>query len=178
MVRGALALEQAGATVLVWPETPLGALWGEVRGQRSEVKGQSEKSHLAALHWGVPEGYVVSKLTQDEQVLWDMLDAYFKGDLAQPAWECFNPQGTEFQRKVWRALCAIPWGHTISYAELAERVGSHARAVGGAVGANPVPVLIPCHRVVGKNGAMTGFSAPGGVQTKKWLLQHEGVGGC
>lgn len=178
MVARALELEQTGATVLVWPKTPLGPLWGEVRGQRSEVKGQSKKSRLAALHWGVPEGYVVQPYDAGQQALWDMLDGYFKGELSQPAWEWFDPLGSEKQLKVWRELCTIPWGTTISYGELAQRVGMHPRAVGRMVGTNPIPVLIPCHRVVGKSGAMTGFSAPGGVQTKQWLLQHEGVIGC
>ena len=81
--------------------------------------------------------------------------------------------GTPFQRRVWAALVEIPWGETCTYGDLAARLGSSARAVGGAVGANPAPILVPCHRVMGANGAMTGFSAPGGVATKAWLLAHE-----
>jgi methylated-DNA-[protein]-cysteine S-methyltransferase len=84
-------------------------------------------------------------------------------------------QGTAFQRRVWAALCAIPLGATLSYGELAERLGSGARAVGGACGANPVPVVVPCHRVVGRNGPggfMGGRSAEG-MNMKLWLLGHE-----
>jgi methylated-DNA-[protein]-cysteine S-methyltransferase len=84
------------------------------------------------------------------------------------------PRGTPFQRAVWSALCAIPYGDTISYAELAHRIGKPAavRAVGAANGANPIPVIIPCHRVIGSNGSLTGYG--GGIERKQWLLAHEG----
>jgi methylated-DNA-[protein]-cysteine S-methyltransferase len=83
------------------------------------------------------------------------------------------PNGTEFQRSVWHALTEIPFGTTISYAELARRVGNEAavRAVGAANGRNPIPVIVPCHRVIGSDGSLTGFG--GGLPRKKWLLQHE-----
>lgn len=83
------------------------------------------------------------------------------------------PNGTAFQRSVWSALTAIPFGTTISYAELARRVGNLAavRAVGAANGRNPIPVIVPCHRVIGSDGSLTGFG--GGLPRKKWLLQHE-----
>ncbi len=82
--------------------------------------------------------------------------------------------GTPFQEKVWKRLCAIPSGKTISYGELAASIGKPraARAVGGAVGANPVPILIPCHRVIGQDGSLTGFGL--GIPMKKALLAHEG----
>ncbi len=82
--------------------------------------------------------------------------------------------GTPFQREVWKRLCAIPTGKTISYGALAASIGKPkaARAVGGAVGANPVPILIPCHRVIGENGSLTGFGL--GLPMKKALLAHEG----
>ena len=85
------------------------------------------------------------------------------------------PNGTEFQRSVWSALTKIPFGTTISYADLARRVGKQAavRAVGAANGRNPIPVIVPCHRVIGSDGSLTGFG--GGLPRKKWLLQHEGV---
>ena len=84
--------------------------------------------------------------------------------------------GTPFQRSVWEAMRSIPRGETISYAELARRVGrpDAARAVGQAVGANPIPLLIPCHRVVGTNGGLGGFG--GGLPMKRSLLRQEGVG--
>lgn len=81
--------------------------------------------------------------------------------------------GSEFQRSVWRALLAIPYGETISYGELARRVGSAPRAVGLANGANPLPIVVPCHRVIGADGALTGFG--GGLAVKRALLELEGA---
>ena len=85
------------------------------------------------------------------------------------------PEGTEFQRETWRALTAIPYGETISYAELARRVGRPAasRAVGAANGANPLPIVVPCHRVIGADGSLTGFG--GGLPIKRALLELEGA---
>ena len=84
--------------------------------------------------------------------------------------------GTEFQREVWRALRAIPAGETRSYGALASSIGraSAVRAVGLANGANPIGVVVPCHRVIGQNGALTGYA--GGIERKRWLLAHEGTG--
>jgi methylated-DNA-[protein]-cysteine S-methyltransferase len=85
------------------------------------------------------------------------------------------PRGTAFQLATWRALATIPYGETISYAELARRVGRPAasRAVGAANGANPLPIVVPCHRVIGKDGSLTGFG--GGIGTKRALLELEGA---
>ena len=84
-----------------------------------------------------------------------------------------QPEGTEFQRRVWRSLQEIPYGDTISYGELARRVGNPqaSRAVGAANGQNPIPIVIPCHRVIGANGKLTGFG--GGLPTKELLLALE-----
>lgn len=84
-----------------------------------------------------------------------------------------NPKGTDFQKKVWRELVKIPYGRTISYGELAKRIGnpSASRAVGLANGKNPISIIIPCHRVIGKNGSLTGFG--GGIEVKRFLLDHE-----
>lgn len=84
-----------------------------------------------------------------------------------------DPVGTEFQRAAWTALCSIPYGTTVSYGEQAARMGDRrkARAVGAANGRNPISIVVPCHRVVGANGALTGFA--GGTDTKAWLLAHE-----
>ncbi|HXZ60028.1 MAG TPA: methylated-DNA--[protein]-cysteine S-methyltransferase [Steroidobacteraceae bacterium] len=82
--------------------------------------------------------------------------------------------GSEFQRSVWQALRAIPYGETISYGELARRVGSVPRAVGLANGANPLPIIIPCHRVIGADGSLTGFG--GGLAVKRALLELEDAG--
>ena len=81
--------------------------------------------------------------------------------------------GSDFQRSVWRALVAIPYGETIPYGELARRVGSVARAVGLANGANPLPIIVPCHRVIGADGSLTGFG--GGLAVKRALLEIEGA---
>ena len=100
------------------------------------------------------------------------LRAYFAGDL-----ETFNldlaPQGTPFQLKVWKQLCEIPFGETISYGELARRIGNPnaSRAVGLANGSNPIPIVIPCHRVIGSNGKLTGYG--GGFPIKEKLLALE-----
>jgi O-6-methylguanine DNA methyltransferase len=82
-------------------------------------------------------------------------------------------RGTEFQLAVWNALCAIPYGETISYAEQARRVGRPRapRAVGAANGANPIAIIVPCHRVIGSSGSLTGYG--GGLDRKTWLLDHE-----
>jgi methylated-DNA-[protein]-cysteine S-methyltransferase len=104
------------------------------------------------------------------------LDAYFGGTLRR-----FDiplaPRGTEFQLAVWEALTHIPFGETITYRDLAIRIGNPAavRAVGAANGANPIPIVVPCHRVIGADGSLTGFG--GGLDTKRWLLHHEGAAG-
>jgi len=84
-----------------------------------------------------------------------------------------DPVGSEFQLAAWRALRTIPYGETVSYGEQAARLGDprKARAVGAANGRNPIPIIIPCHRVVGADGSLTGFG--GGIETKAWLLAHE-----
>ena len=102
------------------------------------------------------------------------LQAYFAGRL-----ETFDlplaPNGTDFQRRVWSALTTIPFGTTISYADLARRLSNAAavRAVGAANGRNPIPIIVPCHRVIGSDGSLTGFG--GGLNRKRWLLEHEGA---
>jgi methylated-DNA-[protein]-cysteine S-methyltransferase len=86
-----------------------------------------------------------------------------------------QPKGDAFERAVWQAMCAIPSGETATYGAIGLATDKPARAVGGACGRNPIPIIIPCHRVVGANGAMTGYSGKGGVETKQWLLRHEGA---
>jgi methylated-DNA-[protein]-cysteine S-methyltransferase len=101
------------------------------------------------------------------------LDAYFAGDLAAIDDLPVKTGGTAFQRAVWTALRQIPAGTTISYATLAARIGKPKamRAVGLANGANPVGIVVPCHRVIGASGALTGYG--GGLPRKRWLLDHE-----
>ena len=106
------------------------------------------------------------------------LDGYFSGDPAEVTFP-LNPQGTPFQKQVWEILLAIPYGETTTYGaiarEIAQRTGKEkmsAQAVGQAVGANPIAIAIPCHRVVGAKGKLTGYA--GGLDKKEWLLRHEG----
>lgn len=100
------------------------------------------------------------------------LDAYFAGERRTFDLD-LTPRGTDFQLRVWTLLQEIPWGETISYSELARRAGNPAacRAVGAANGRNPLPIVIPCHRVVGSNGTLTGYA--GGLAAKKALLELE-----
>jgi len=86
--------------------------------------------------------------------------------------------GTEFQKSIWTQLIDIGWGEVMSYGELGIASGraTAGRAVGGAVGANPVPIIVPCHRVLASNGRITGYSGGNGIPTKVWLLDHEGIG--
>ena len=102
------------------------------------------------------------------------LSAYFEGELHTLDEILCAPDGTPFQQSVWSALRAIPAGRTMSYGGLAERLGNPkaVRAVGLANGANPIPIVIPCHRVIGADGSLTGYG--GGLERKRWLLAHEG----
>lgn len=106
------------------------------------------------------------------------LDAYFRGEERQPDFP-LNPGGTPFQRQVWEILLTIPYGTTRTYGEIARRIATtgggekmSAQAVGQAVGRNPISILIPCHRVVGTKGQLTGYA--GSLDKKVWLLRHEG----
>jgi methylated-DNA-[protein]-cysteine S-methyltransferase len=103
------------------------------------------------------------------------LRRYFDGDLTAIDDVPADPGGTAFQARVWKALRRIPAGRTLSYGELARRLGnpSAMRAVGLANGQNPIAIVIPCHRVIGKDGSLTGYG--GGLERKRWLLRHEGA---
>ena len=117
-------------------------------------------------HYNLSEGTVPASLT-------GALQAYFDGDLEALSNIATATGGTPFQREVWKALRTIPPGTTISYGELAARIGraGASRAVGAANGSNPIPIVVPCHRVIGANGTLTGYG--GGLAHKKWLLDHE-----
>ena len=117
--------------------------------------------------------------TMQKVVLW--LDKYFDGKAMEIADLKLVLRGTEFQKEVWEILRGIEYGKTLSYGEIAQKIAEKrgmgkmlARAVGQAVGKNPIPIIIPCHRVVGKDGKLTGYS--GGMEKKIWLLRHEGFG--
>lgn len=108
------------------------------------------------------------------------LERYFSGERPQIEELPLAPGGSEFQRRVWKLLCAIPYGAVTTYGALAKEVAAQmgrehmsAQAVGGAVGHNPISIIIPCHRVLGADGGLTGYA--GGIDRKKWLLEHEGA---
>jgi methylated-DNA-[protein]-cysteine S-methyltransferase len=106
----------------------------------------------------------------------EAFESYFRGEARALEAVPWQASGTPFQLRVWDALCEIPAGQTISYAQLADRIGrpTAVRAVGLANGANPVAVVVPCHRVIGANGSLTGYG--GGLPRKRWLLDLEGAG--
>jgi methylated-DNA-[protein]-cysteine S-methyltransferase len=132
---------------------------------------ETRAHRLLGIHYG-KDGYRLTE-QRDPFGLTTRLAAYFAGDI----WVIDDIRtataGTVFQREVWRALRIIPAGHTISYGELARRIGrpKAVRAVGLANGANPIGVVVPCHRVIGANGSLTGYG--GGLHRKEWLLAHE-----
>ena len=105
------------------------------------------------------------------------LDLFFAGTLTKFSFPVDLNSGTEFQKSVWRQIARIPFGKTKSYADIAKAIGKPkaARAVGGAVGSNPVPLVVGCHRVMGASGKITGYSGGKGIPTKQWLLEHEGI---
>jgi methylated-DNA-[protein]-cysteine S-methyltransferase len=134
-----------------------------------EVTVSEEAGRIVALDWGRGRDQDDTPLLRAAV---SQLQDYFDGSRA--AFDLpLQPTGTPFQQRVWAALCAIPPGETRGYGELARALGSAARAIGQASGANPIPILIPCHRVLGAHGALGGYSGGEGPATKSWLLDHE-----
>lgn len=125
---------------------------------------------IVALDWGWGRDQTETPLLRRAV---DQLEAYFDGDLTRFDLP-LNPDGSEFERQVWFYMYAIPLGETRRYGDCAKAVNSVARAVGRACGANPIPVIIPCHRIVAANG-LGGFSGAGGLETKTALLRLEGA---
>lgn len=106
------------------------------------------------------------------------LDRYFAGDMPAPTELSLNPNGSDFAKNVWKLLCDIPYGRVTTYGEIARRIAAErglahmsAQAIGGAVGHNPISIIIPCHRVIGSDGSLTGYA--GGIDKKAALLKHE-----
>jgi methylated-DNA-[protein]-cysteine S-methyltransferase len=126
---------------------------------------------IVSLAWGDLGG------TDESPVLLraaQQLDAYFYCELKRFDLP-LDPAGSRFQKTVWQAMLAIPRGRTRSYGQLAAAIGSVPRAVGGACSRNPIPIIIPCHRVLGGGGALGGYSGEGGGATKRFLLELEGA---
>ncbi|WP_295640840.1 methylated-DNA--[protein]-cysteine S-methyltransferase [uncultured Mailhella sp.] len=148
----------------------------------------SDGIHLVGL-WIDGQKYFQSSLTETpipcdgqpvlaQTALW--LDRYFSGERPSPSELPLAPAGSPFRQFIWRELCRIPYGSLVTYGELAGRAAEafhrksmSAQAVGGAVGHNPISIIIPCHRVVAANGSLTGYA--GGIDKKIRLLRHEGV---
>lgn len=149
-----------------WLETPIGPLL--LSG------GADGLSAVSFARNGVPADPPEGSVERREAFapVIEQLQRYFARQLR--AFEVtLNPRGTPFQRRVWEALRAIPYGETRSYAEIARMIGKPdaVRAVGSANGANPIPIIVPCHRVVGSDGSLTGFG--GGLRAKRFLLDLE-----
>ncbi len=134
-----------------------------------EVTISEDGGAIVALDWGRGRDQEATPLLRQAR---DQLQEYFDGkrlrfDLP------LAPEGSAFQKRVWAALCDIPAGETRSYADVARVLGSAPRAVGGANGANPIPLFIPCHRVIAANGSLSGYSGGDGPATKRYLLDLE-----
>jgi methylated-DNA-[protein]-cysteine S-methyltransferase len=137
-------------------------------------KDHAARMHrLLRLHYGSAGVTVTDRGSRS--AVWYSLKAYFAGELREIDDILVETGGTVFQRRVWMALRNIPAGETLSYGALACRLKcpKSARAVGLANGANPVSIVVPCHRVIGSDGSLTGYG--GGLQRKRWLLNHEGA---
>jgi len=126
---------------------------------------------IISLDWGAVDGGEETPLLAEAA---RQLEAYFDGTLKDFDLP-LSPYGTSFQQQVWKQLQAIPYGQVQRYGDLAERLSSAPRAVGGACGKNPIPIIIPCHRVVAKDGSLGGYSGLDGLESKRFLLDLEGV---
>lgn len=132
-----------------------------------------EDGKIVSLDWGWScESQQYSRETAILAKAKALLDDYFDGKNPQFTLP-LAPAGTDFQKKVWLAMVSISYGKSMTYGEVSKIIGSHPRAVGTACGLNPIPIIIPCHRVMGKDGKLTGYSGGEGVTTKKYLLDLE-----
>lgn len=133
---------------------------------------QSTETHLTAVCFDAEEDMNSSVQPTILKETESQLKEYFAGDRKH-----FNlplaPEGTEFQQKIWQLVEKVPFGETSSYLDIARQSGSekNTRAVGLANGKNPIPIIIPCHRIIGSSGKLTGYA--GGLERKRWLLKHE-----
>ena len=134
-----------------------------------EVTISEDGGAIVALDWGRGRDQEATPLLRQAR---DQLQEYF--DAKRMSFDLpLAPVGSDFQKRVWAALCAIPPGETRSYADIARTIGSAPRAVGGANGANPIPLFIPCHRVIAADGSLGGYSGGDGPATKRYLLDLE-----
>jgi methylated-DNA-[protein]-cysteine S-methyltransferase len=141
------------------------------------VEAEANETHLISLHVldNTTEIEPITSSLKENEVLNScskQLNAYFAG--SRKVFDIkLAPQGTSFQQKVWEELCKIPYGETISYLQLADRLGDRKaiRAAASANGSNPIWLIVPCHRVIGNNGDLVGYA--GGLWRKRWLIDHE-----
>jgi methylated-DNA-[protein]-cysteine S-methyltransferase len=156
--------------------TPIGELLivaDEAGNLRAVGWTEHEERMRRLLHRQYGENGLRLEATRNPKGLTDAMSAYFAGELTAIDALPVETAGTSFQREVWTALRKIPCGATVSYRRLAEQIGrpTAVRAVGLANGSNPVGVVVPCHRVIGSDGSLTGYG--GGIERKRWLLAHE-----
>ena len=156
-------------------QSPIGPLTIAARGdQLVMVRFGDEREHAERfLHRQEPSTAIVEH--HDPAGAVSALEKYFEGDLSAVDRLDVEFYGTDFQRRVWTALRVITAGRTASYLDIANAIGAPTavRAVGAANGANPIPIVVPCHRIIGTSGALVGYG--GGLDRKRWLLEHEGV---
>jgi methylated-DNA-[protein]-cysteine S-methyltransferase len=156
--------------------TPIGELVF-LADEQGHLRSVDWTDHEQRMHLILKRQYRKSKLSVEPRAnpfgLTDAFAAYFAGDVHRLDTLPVATEGTTFQRNVWQSLRQIPVGETISYGTLAVRLGqpTAVRAVGLANGSNPVSIVVPCHRVIGSNGSLTGYG--GGLPRKRWLLDHE-----
>ena len=182
--------DSSGHSLLIMAKSPKSLCLTKVASPIGDILLVTDKQVLISLDY---EGYehrmmrllekrygsfnLVDSNKQDNQIhkLINKLQAYLAGDLTAIDTISVNPGGTAFQAKVWQALRSITPGTVMSYGELARHLGNPAavRAVGTTNGLNPISIVLPCHRVIGANGSLTGYA--GGIERKRWLLEHEGV---
>ena len=145
----------------VYFDTPIG--WFEICGHAGSISAANWVDQPESTDGTTPD-YLAECLSQ--------LQAYFRGERSEFNLE-YRPAGTEFQQNVWNHLIRIPAGTTLTYGKVAAAIGREnaVRAVGHANGSNPISIFIPCHRVIGSNGKLTGYG--GGLWRKEWLLEHE-----
>jgi methylated-DNA-[protein]-cysteine S-methyltransferase len=154
--------------------TPIGTAL-VVTDERGVLRAFNWTDYEDAMRAWIARRYPKATLSEGRGPLRPVFDAYFAGQTDAFETVAWDGAGTAFQRQVWDALCTIPAGETWSYAQLAQRIGrpTAVRAVGLANGSNPVALVVPCHRVIGSNGSLTGYG--GGLPRKRWLLEHEGA---
>ena len=157
-------------------ESPLGPLLLASEGESLTGLWLPGQKYYAA---GLPENAVEAPTLPALRAAAEWLDAYFAGDKPEVQALKMAPRGSEFQRLVWELLREIPYGETTTYGTLAAKAETRlgrktaARAVGAAVGRNPISIIIPCHRVLGADRSLTGYA--GGLDKNEWLLRHEGA---